>query len=175
MPKDFIKRHMPSPEKIREIKSLHFLGAILHEPNLWHINRHSVARACLIGIFWCFIPMPFQMVPAALFALWLNANLPLSVALVWITNPLTMPPIFYFSYRVGALLLGRPTLPFEFQLSWQWISHRLVEFGVPLYLGSVVGGLFFGAIGYFAVDWLWKRKIRRDWRERRTRRGIRAR
>jgi len=169
MPKDFIKRYLPSPEKIRDIKALQFLGDILHQPNLWHINRHSIARAFLIGVFWCFIPIPFQMVAAALFAIWFNGNLPLSVALVWITNPLTMPPIFYFNYRVGAWILHRPTLPFDFELSWQWISHRLVEVGVPLYLGSVVCGLVFGALLFFLIHILWRRKVRRDWAHRRQR------
>lgn len=167
MPKEFIKRHLPDPEKIRNIKALNFLGEVLHEPNLWHINRHSIARAFLVGIFWCFIPIPFQMVAAALFAIWLNANLPLSVALVWITNPLTMPPIFYFNYRVGAWALQRPSLPFEFQLSWQWISHRLVDVGVPLFLGSVLCGLVFGSVSFLLINFLWRRKVRRDWVRRR--------
>ena len=169
MPKDLIKRYLPDPEKIKEIKALHFLGDVLHEPNLWHINRRSITRACLIGVFWAFIPMPFQMVAAALFAIWLNSNLPLSVALVWISNPLTMPPIFYFNYRVGAWVLHRPPLPFDFELSWKWVSERLVNVGIPLYFGSVLCGLVFGLAAYFIIQYLWRRKIRRDWRRRQQR------
>ena len=104
------------------MQSLSFLGDILHEPNLWHINRHSVARAFLVGIWFCFIPMPFQMLAAAFFAIWFNANLPLSVVLVWISNPVTMPPMFYFNYKIGAWALDRPVLSFDFELSWSWIS-----------------------------------------------------
>ena len=96
MPKKFIKRYLPSRERVNSIESLRFLGDIRNEPNLWHINRHSVARAFLIGVFLAFIPMPFQMLAAAFGALMINANLPLSVALVWISNPITMPPLFYF-------------------------------------------------------------------------------
>lgn len=101
MPKKFMKRYLPSPEKVQAMQSLSFLGDILHEPNLWHINRHSVARAFLVGIWFCFIPMPFQMLAAAFFAIWFNANLPLSVVLVWISNPVTMPPMFYFNYKIA--------------------------------------------------------------------------
>mgnify|MGYP000318435643 CR=1 FL=1 len=167
MPKKFMKRYLPSPERVQSMKSLHFLGDILHEPNLWHINRHSVARAFLIGIWFCFIPMPFQMLAAALFAIWFNANLPLSVALVWISNPVTMPPMFYFNYKIGAWILNRPVLAFEFELSWSWISERLVDIGIPLYLGSMVCATVFACFSYLAIQYLWRRKIRSDWRERR--------
>lgn len=168
MPKRFIQRHMPTPEKIRSIKSLQFLGDLLHEPNLWHINRHSIARAFLIGIFFCFIPMPFQMVAAGLFALWFNANLPLSIALVWISNPLTMPPIFYFNYKIGAFLLGHRVLEFEFHLNWSWLSGRLVDIGAPLYFGSVVVGTVAAVISYVAIQLLWRRRVISDWRKRRA-------
>ena len=148
------------------MKSLDFLGDILHEPNLWHINRHSVARAFLIGIFFSFIPMPFQMIAAAFCAIWWNANLPLSVILVWISNPVTMPPIFYFNYKVGALVLDRPVLDFEFQLSWSWLSERLVDIGIPLYLGSVLVGTVFACLAYFIIQWLWRRRVRINWQGR---------
>ena len=166
MPKRFLKRYMPAPEKIREIKSLHFLGDLLHEPNLWHINRHAVARAFMIGIFMCFMPMPFQMVPAVCLAIWLNANLPLSVALVWISNPITMPPMLYFNYKVGAWVLGRPVLDFEFQLSWAWLSQRLVDIGIPLYFGSILVGAVAGSTAYLTIQYLWRRKVREDWHKR---------
>ncbi len=167
MPKKFVKRYIPSPEKVRSIESLHFLGDILHEPNLWHINRHSVARAFLIGVFLAFIPIPFQMLAAAFGAVMLNANLPLSVALVWISNPLTMPPIFYFNYIVGATLLDQPVISFEFQLSWHWLSDRIVEIGIPLYIGSVAVATVLSCGSYLLVQYLWRRKVRIHWRQRR--------
>ncbi|MDV2079090.1 DUF2062 domain-containing protein [Marinobacter xestospongiae] len=171
MPKKFMKRHLPTPDKIRSIKALHFMGDILHEPNLWHINRHGVARAVLVGVFLCCIPMPLQMVAAAFCAIWMNANLPLSVALVWISNPLTMPPMFYFNYKVGAWLLDRPVLDFEFQLSAEWLSERLVDIGIPLYFGSVVVATVSSVLCYLAIQYLWRRRVRISWRQRQLERS----
>ncbi|MEX0604191.1 MAG: DUF2062 domain-containing protein [Marinobacter sp.] len=167
MPKKFMKRYLPTPDKVRAIRSLHFLGDILHEPNLWHINRHCVSRAFFIGIFWCFMPIPFQMMAAAICAIWFNANMPLAVALVWISNPLTMPPIFYFNYKFGAWLLGRPVMTFEFQLSWSWLSERIVDIGIPLYLGSIIIATAAACVSYLAIQFLWRRKVRSEWGKRR--------
>src|SRR5690606_41229060 len=62
-------------------------------------------------------------------AVWFNCNLPIAVALVWITNPLTMPFFFYLTYRVGAFLLNRPAIEVNFELSVDWLSTKLMEIG----------------------------------------------
>jgi len=152
------------------MKSLNFLGDIVQEPNLWHINRHSVARAFLVGVWFCFIPMPFQMLASALFAIWLNANLPLAVALVWISNPVTMPLIFYFNYKLGAWMLSRPLLEFEFSPSRAWVSERLLDIGVPLYLGSLVVATVSACFAYLIIQLLWRRQVRANWSLRRGQR-----
>lgn len=58
MPKKLIKKYLPPPEIMQEHKILQFLGERLHDANLWHLNRHSVARAFAIGLFvaWSLFP-----------------------------------------------------------------------------------------------------------------------
>ena len=77
-------------EKIKHEKVLKILGPAILQPNLWHLNRKSVSRAIAIGLFCAFLPIPLQMVLAAFFAIIFAANLPISVILVWITNPITI-------------------------------------------------------------------------------------
>ena len=87
MPKKFLRKYLPNPKQIRELPALRPLGKWLQEPELWHLHRRSVSGAVFIGMFCAFMPIPFQMVVAASLAVFSRCNLPISVALVWITNP----------------------------------------------------------------------------------------
>ena len=125
MPKKTIQKLLPDHNKIKQNKTLSIFGDMLHDANLWHLNRRSARGAFAVGLFWAFIPVPFQMLLSAAIAIPFRVNLPLSVALVWITNPLTMAPIFYFNYLVGYLVLGQQKQDFTFQASWQWFVDSL--------------------------------------------------
>ncbi len=168
MPRKFIQRYMPDHKKIRDQKCLSFLGTCLHNPELWHLNRHSVAGAFFIGILCAFIPLPFQMVFAAILAILFRVNIPISVALVWLTNPLTMPPLFFFAYEVGETILGlEDTDDFLFVPSWDWLLHLFADNWEPFLLGCLVTGLTFALIGYFTVHILWRAHVTYRWRQRR--------
>ena len=171
MPRRFIKRYMPDEKTIREHPSLGRLGSALHNPNLWHLNRTSVSLAFLVGIFCAFLPIPMQMMVAAFLAIVLHSNLPISVGLVWITNPLTMPPIFYFTYRVGNWLLGSAGQDIEFTLTLEWITRELSRIWWPLLFGSLVCGVVFSVMSYLSVRWLWAWHVGKNWRLRGERRN----
>jgi len=47
MPRRTIRRLLPKPHAIRDHKSLRLVRERLHDPNLWHLNRHSVSVAAL--------------------------------------------------------------------------------------------------------------------------------
>lgn len=153
---------MPNPEKLKQQKSLQFLGDRLNKPDLWNLNRRSVSIAFAIGLFVAWVPTVGQMAIAAVMALYLRANLPISVALVWITNPLTMPPMFYFAYYVGTKLLGTtPTLAGEFTL--ESALESLGDIGMPFLLGCLVLGVISASIGYFGMLLYWKYQVQKRW------------
>lgn len=162
MSKKLLKRWLPHPKTVKDHKSLQIFGTLLHKPNLWHLNRRSVARAVAIGLFFCFMPMPFQMVAAAAFAIILNANILLSVITVWISNPITMPPMLYFAYKVGALFLNKPPIPFDIELSWHWLTNKLSLIWQPLLLGSLICGSISAVAGFFLVKFLWRLAVHRQ-------------
>ncbi len=170
MPKKALKKLFPNPKSIQEHPSLQFLGTLLHEPNLWHLNRRSVSRAFLVGIFFAFMPMPFQMVAAAIVGVFVHSNLPISIGLVWISNPITIPPIFYFTYKVGAAMLDLPTQPFEIELSLEWALEKLGAIWEPLLLGSLLCALIFSTLGYVGIRLFWRFHVMHNWKKRHKRR-----
>jgi uncharacterized protein (DUF2062 family) len=172
MPKRLIKRYLPDPHSFREHKHLRVFGERLHDPNLWHLNRRSVAGALGAGVFTALVPFPGQMIAAAAAAMVLRVNLPLSVVTVWITNPFTFAPIFYFTYRVGAWLLGMPQQAFTLQFSIDWLLQETGNIWLPLVVGSLFVGAVLSVIVYATVRVAWRLYIiirrRRFVRHRRT-------
>ncbi|WP_281646962.1 DUF2062 domain-containing protein [Parendozoicomonas sp. Alg238-R29] len=172
MARKLIQRYLPDPAQLRENKSLKFLGDHLLNPNIWHLNRRSVALAFFVGILIAFIPIPFQMVVAACLALLIRCNLPVSVALVWITNPVTMPIMWYTTYKIGCFILQTPVAPHHgFEISLEWLTAEFARIWLPLYLGSFLTGLFFAIISYVGIRLFWRWHIVRTWKQRQKNRS----
>ncbi|MBU1191040.1 MAG: DUF2062 domain-containing protein [Gammaproteobacteria bacterium] len=159
MPRRIIKRFLPDHGKLREHPHLRRFGARLQDGNLWHLNRRSVSGAVAVGLFCALLPLPFQMIIAAGFAIWWRVNLPISVALVWLTNPLTMPPVWYATYRLGALMLNLPPRELNFELSVHSMILNMQGVWKPLLLGSVVSGVVLAIVGFLLVRLAWRISI----------------
>ncbi|QYZ67709.1 MAG: ATP-binding protein [Gammaproteobacteria bacterium (ex Lamellibrachia satsuma)] len=166
MPKHLIKRITPDHDTIRNHKHLRVFGTLLHDANLWHLNRRSAAGAFAVGLFMAFMPVPFQMLLAAAAAIICRVNLPLSVALVWITNPLTIPPIFFLAYLVGSTVLGSPQDTQAFEFSVDGLQNGLDGLWAPFLLGCLICGTFFSLVGYFTIRGLWRWHVINHWRRR---------
>jgi uncharacterized protein (DUF2062 family) len=159
MPRKFFKRFLPNPQTIKEHKTLQVFGDWLHDPNLWHLNRRSVAGAFAVGLFCMWMPIPFQMVLAAGIAIWRRTNLPISVVLVWITNPFTIPPMFYFAYLVGTWIIGAPVGDFSFELTFNWLLNELANIWKPFLIGCFTVASICSLLGYITIQGLWRYSI----------------
>jgi uncharacterized protein (DUF2062 family) len=155
MPRKFLKKYMPDPHEIKNHKYLSMFGTLLHSPDLWHMNRRSVAKAFMVGLFYAWWPVPFQMILAAGSAIFIRSNLPISVGLVWITNPVTMPVMFYFAYVVGTWIMGVPETDFEMELSIDWLMNGMLLIWKPFLTGCFVLAVISGIAGYFCINWAW--------------------
>jgi uncharacterized protein (DUF2062 family) len=130
-------------------------SAWLENPAYWSLNRRNVTRAFTLGLFLAFVPLPIHAVLATVMALLLRLNIPAAVVGTFIANPLTMVPMFLFSYWVGCYLLMVPAAPIQFEMSWHWFTTELVPIWKPFLLGCLTMGLACAIVGYVLLGGLW--------------------
>lgn len=170
MPKKFFRRYLPSHTDLQQQGSLRLaLGELLHDPNVWHLNRRSVSGGFAIGLFLAWIPLPVQMPLAGLAALAFRVNLPLSVVLVWISNPLTWGPMFWFAWKVGTVLLGIDHVPVQFEASLEWFTTGLARIWLPLTVGSLLLATLSAGLGFLLCRLAWRYHVIRHILRRRQR------
>ena len=170
MPRKLLRKFSPHPDTLKQHKHLQFLGDALHLPCLWHLNRHNVASAFAIGLFAMWLPIPAQSVLAALLAVFFRANLPISVALVFVTNPVTTPPMLYAAYVLGAAIVGHPSTGFNFEPSLDWLMNGLILIWKPFLLGIFLMAGISAVVSYYGVNLLWRLHLLRHLHIRRARR-----
>ncbi|WP_106477733.1 DUF2062 domain-containing protein [Phytohalomonas tamaricis] len=170
MPRRLIQRYLPAPETLHSHKSLRFMRHLIGNPLLWQVSRQSVGNAFMVGLFCALLPIPGQMLVAAFGAWLLRCNLPLAVALVWVTNPLTMPVVFYMTYMAGTWLLNTPPRHMPDHLSAQWFATQLADIMPALFLGSLVCAITIGLTSNILIRLLWRWHIMWSWHRRQKRR-----
>ncbi|EDY86670.1 flagellar biosynthesis protein FlhF [gamma proteobacterium HTCC5015] len=165
--KHHLQRWLPNPEKLKQDRRLKILGEWLHDPNIWHINRNSVCGAVAIGFGFAWMPIPAQMLLASIAAIYWRKNLPLAFVSTWITNPITMGPMFYFAYWLGTLFLDTPAMHLEIELSLDWVFTELGARWRPFFLGCAILSVFSSAIGYFGMQLMWRYHVLTKLKKRR--------
>lgn len=178
MPKAQLKAWLPKPEELKQNKVLRPFAPFLADPRLWQMNRGSLTRAVYIGVMCAFFPLPGQMPLALIGALLFRANVPMSVALTWLTNPLTAIPVYWFAYCIGAVLLGEPIIGLraiglmltEMTL---WLFGDGINpfanniFSIKVFAtGLVVTGVITSIILGLGFKAFWRYKIAKDWKKR---------
>lgn len=183
MPRKYFRKYLPTSESIHKHR---FLGQFpgMQHPNIWHLNRHSVAGGFAVGLFAGLVPGPLQMLCAALLAIPFRVNLPVAVLTTLYTNPLTIVPLYVLAYEYGALLLGggngrAPIRTFEMDWvhladSMRALSEWTLSLGKPLLVGLIALALTLAALGYFVVQIAWRIHVTLAWRARKRSRQVRA-
>jgi hypothetical protein len=180
MPRKLFRKYLPDGNTVRANRYLAWLGAWLHHPNLWHLNRGSVAGGFAIGLAAGLVPGPLQMLTAALLAIPLKKNLPVALLTTLYTNPFTIVPLYLLAIAYGRMLLGAGSHPVTVEpYEWDWahwidslqaLAHWTLSLGRPLAAGLVALALTFAAVGYCTVQLAWRVYVVLAWRARARRR-----
>lgn len=159
---------------------------LLH--NVLHADDspHDIALGVAIAMVVAFLPLVgFQTAIAVGLAALCGANKAVAIPIVWITNPLTILPVYGGCFALGRLVLqsaqhgtisdhmaqlieGSKKFQFLELATWKELFDALAGLGMELWVGCLIVGLAFGTLSYF---------LSRDavirYRERRRRRILR--
>lgn len=139
-------------------------------------SPEHLARGAAIGVFVGLTPtVGVQMAMVVLIAAIpkMKFNIPLACAMVWISNPLTMIPLYYGMYWLGVLLLSRREMHFNkfettlqalidsiksgeslLESAWQGLTGMFsmgMHIAVPMWIGGTVLGIISAIPAYIIV------------------------
>jgi uncharacterized protein (DUF2062 family) len=172
MPRRIIRRLFPNLDTIQDHKNLRFLGKLLSSQNLWHLNRRSVARAIAVGFFTAWLPSIGQMPFAAILAIIVKANIPIAVLLIFLSNPLTIPPMVYAAYKFGAWILAEPFDVSVIDFSTMTgLVEGLTQVWQPFLLGCLAAASVSAVIGYITGWYAWRYLVVSRWLKRKQQRA----
>ena len=134
-------------------------------------SPHSIALGTAIGIFIGLTPtvgvqMILVMIVALLTSRLFYFNRVAALIAVYISNPITMVPLYYGLYWLGTLFVGGDTSESQFRELlvynsfaewWDTIVALFVSIGTPLLIGTAIVAPIGGLLTYPAMYWLVKR------------------
>lgn len=112
-------------------------------------SPHSLALGVTMGVFVAFTPtVGIQITIVVILGTLLRANRIAAVAMTWISNPVTMIPMYYAYYLLGLFVLRRDGIDREQfnelcrlgdgRSSWQFVADIFHRLGAPLWIGSLI-------------------------------------
>jgi uncharacterized protein (DUF2062 family) len=168
------RRLEPYVDQITEHPWVQKYAPALAEPDLWHLNRRSSARAVAIGLFSGLIPGPFQVIGAVGLSILFRANFPLAAITTLYTNPLTIVPLYLVAYQYGGLFVaGDQSVSVLEPPAFSWSADYVMQFagwmgelGKPLAIGLLLLASTLAAIGWITVRLSWRWHAVWAWRRR---------
>lgn len=131
--------------------------AVLERTGCLRFHRRGVARGVAIGLFVALTPtvgvQTLLMLGACLLV---RANFPVAFGISWISNPVTLAPLYYGYHRLGDRLFS-PVI--ETGLDLAGYGERAAIEAVYVALGSLLVALPLAAAGYFVTNWGWRRWV----------------
>jgi uncharacterized protein (DUF2062 family) len=123
----------------------------------WSLNRRNVTRAVALGFFIGFMPpvLPHTVL-ALLAAIALRVNIPVTLTAIFITNPVTMVPLYYAAYWSGCFVLGiKPLTRLPQPKPDTWLPAFHGPFMEPFLLGCLIVGLAVAVAAYILLGASW--------------------
>lgn len=146
-------RYLRHPH-IRKRPWLMALTKPLFDRDLWTPCRYTVAGGFSIGLFCAMLPIPFQMLLAALACMRARVNIPIAMASCWVTNPFTQIPIWLLQERFGEWIRSGSDYPLlhVFDVNIEKVFGVTVNLNASSFIiGFLASGVILSLLAYPVV------------------------
>jgi uncharacterized protein (DUF2062 family) len=125
----------------------------LYDRDLWTPCRHTVAGGISIGLFFAMLPIPMQMLCAALSCMRARVNIPVAMAICWVSNPFTHPPLILVQLSFGQWIRSVVDLPLPFDQETHIHFMELNITGSPadFFVGCLSSAILLSVLAYPVV------------------------
>ena len=84
-------RFLKHPRKLRQSHSRRWFARHFLDKRVWKPTQHMLAGGMAVGMFITLQLLPIQMPTAVILAALFRVNIPIALALCWVSNPVTVP------------------------------------------------------------------------------------
>ena len=165
--------NLPTREQMEKSRVIRPFAHRVLRSELWRFTRRSVPRGVALGMLVGIVVPVAQILFASLLCLTVRANVPVAALVTFVTNPITTPLIWAFSYEVGSKLLRWDAMIYAnpidsfFQVTDFWtLLGWFTAQGKVLALGLFVVATVSAAVSYLATSFGWRWWIARKRRAR---------
>lgn len=174
----WVRRRTPHRDDLLKSRWVRPFAHRVAHSHLWRFTRKSVPRGVALGLFiGIFLLIPgVQILGVALLALPVRANIPIGIAMTFLSNPATTPFLLALSVWVGNWAFGLHADLSAFRALWdsgagvtEWLNWFLSDAAPAMLAGlfiiSAIAAILGHVLGAIAWDnWIrlrWRRKMRR--------------
>lgn len=154
-------RGLKHPRRLKNSALMRWFALHFLDKSVWRPSQYTLAGGAALGLFISMQLLPMQMLFAAIAAAVLRMNIPIAVAMCWITNPITVPPLIPIEHAIGKWALSFfsdvPTTPFPKEipgtLAESWLA--LKEHAPVMLFGGVILGAVLAPLAYMVAWFSW--------------------
>jgi uncharacterized protein (DUF2062 family) len=154
-------RFLKHPRKLRKSPAMRWFARHFLDKRVWKPTQHTFSGGVAVGMFITVQLLPIQMPAATILSAIFRVNIPIAIALCWLSNPFTLVFIAWLEYVIGKWFLAFyttvPTTPFPTHLPDSMVDAWIVlkEHAPVVLIGGIILGAIVAPISYLTSWGCW--------------------
>ncbi len=150
-------RFLKHPRRLKNSRALRWFSLHFLNKRVWRPTQHTFAGGMAVGCFVTLQLIPGQMPLAILLAGAFRVNIPIALAVCWLSNPVTYVPIGMVEKQIGEWflsLVGDPMAHWIATVENEKVAKGLA-YARNLYAGGLLAGVLLVPASYMITYALW--------------------